>query len=422
MGMLTTPDITARAARLRDALQTRAPATSEAEAIDAIRAMEELKSALAGAQAALAVEFDAMRREAEAARGVPAAARGKGVAGEVALARRESPSQGSKLLGLARALVEEMPHTRAALEAGQISEWRATIVAKETAWLDPEDRARVDEQIAPHLASLGTRRLGAEARRIAQSLDVEGAVAHLERAESERRVTVRPAPGGMAYLTALLPMVQAVSVYAALTREADTARTTGAARDRGKGQVMADRLVELVTGQDTARDVPVEIQLLMPAETLLAEGEAAAWIPGHGPIPAPAARRVVGHTQGEVFLRRLYTSPRTGELVAMDSRAREFTGQLRKMILLRDDVCRTPWCDAPIRHADHATPHTKGGATSYANGSGLCERCNYIKEVAGWNHQASATHLAVTTPTGHTYSVDTPAVGRAAERRAGQTA
>jgi hypothetical protein len=72
--------------------------------------------------------------------------------------------------------------------------------------------------------------------------------------------------------------------------------------------------------------------------------------------------------------------------VSTESRAREFTGQLRQLILLRDDVCASPYCNAPIRHIDHATPHAEGGPTSQANASGLCERCNHTKHNPGWTH------------------------------------
>jgi hypothetical protein len=57
---------------------------------------------------------------------------------------------------------------------------------------------------------------------------------------------------------------------------------------------------------------------------------------------------------------------------------------LATFIGLRDERCRTPYCDAPIRHRDHATPHARGGPTTADNGLGLCERCNYVKEAAGW--------------------------------------
>ncbi|WP_460599443.1 HNH endonuclease signature motif containing protein [Flexivirga lutea] len=50
------------------------------------------------------------------------------------------------------------------------------------------------------------------------------------------------------------------------------------------------------------------------------------------------------------------------------------------LILLRDQVCRTPWCGAPIRHTDHIRPHATRGATIERNGEGLCARCHYVKE------------------------------------------
>ncbi|OOP61067.1 hypothetical protein BMF89_14175, partial [Arthrobacter sp. SRS-W-1-2016] len=85
-----------------------------AELINQLRGLEDLKSAAAAAQARIAVAFDAVQRSADAAAGVPADERGRGVAAQVALARRESPAKGSRLLGLAKALVTEMPRTLAA--------------------------------------------------------------------------------------------------------------------------------------------------------------------------------------------------------------------------------------------------------------------------------------------------------------------
>src|SRR5699024_2874734 len=109
---------------------------------------------------------------------------------------------------------------------------------------------------------------------------------------------------------------------------------------------------------------------------------------------------------------RLFTRPDDGQLVGMEARGREFTGRLRQMLVFRDDVCRTPWCDAPIRHADHAEPHAEGGPTEWNNGSGLCAACNFAKEHPGWNHEATAQGLKVTTPSGRTYTVTTPALVR----------
>ena len=112
-------------------------------------------------------------------------------------------------------------------------------------------------------------------------------------------------------------------------------------------------------------------------------------------------------------LRRLYAHPRSGALVAMESRARLFPRGLAAFIALRDGRCRTPYCDAPIRHRDHAQPWADGGATAAYNGLGSCERCNYTKQAPGWrvttNIDETHTHTAeFTTPTGKTYRSAAP--------------
>jgi hypothetical protein len=421
----STHDLAAVTTRLRDL----PVAVDEWDAIDRIRLLEELKAVCAAVQARETASLYVGRRDAEAARGVPAAQRCRGLAAEVALARRDSPARGSRHVGLANGLVHEMPHTMAALTAGAISEWRAVLVAKETAWLSVEGRRHVDSLVAPYLTSAGDRALAARTRAFAQAWDPEEAVWHLRRAQEERRVSLRPAPDTMVYLTALLPMVQGVAAYAALDKAAASAVSSGEAASRGRGQVMADLLVERLTGQETADAVPVEIHLVMTDAALFGgtidgprqvDGALSidatalpAWLVGSGPLPAAAARDLIDPARdspgdrARVWLRRLYTDPTSGHLVAMDSRRRLFDGHLRRMVVLRDDTCRTPWCDAPIRHADHSAPHRAGGGTSFANGSGLCERCNHTKEAERWRHEASADALEVTTPTGHTYRAPT---------------
>ncbi|MEO9246066.1 hypothetical protein ABDK96_00005, partial [Citricoccus nitrophenolicus] len=42
---------------------------------------------------------------------------------------------------------------------------------------------------------------------------------------------------------------------------------------------------------------------------------------------------------------------------------------------------------------------------SASNGAGLCARCNYSKENPDWSHAVEGDRLAVTTPTGHRYTV-----------------
>jgi hypothetical protein len=101
--------------------------------------------------------------------------------------------------------------------------------------------------------------------------------------------------------------------------------------------------------------------------------------------------------------------------VGMESTRRTFDGNLRRLLLLRDQTCRTPWCGAPIRHADHVTDVADGGPTSLGNGQGLCERCNQTKTLPGWSAEVlDATPgehtVRTTTPTGHHYDSTAPPV------------
>jgi 5-methylcytosine-specific restriction endonuclease McrA len=250
----------------------------------------------------------------------------------------------------------------------------------------------------------------------------------------------------MCYLTALLPVAEGVAVYAALTRHADTARSDGDTRTRG--QLMSDALVERTTGTPGGIS-GIEIQLVMTDRTFLQGDSEPARLPGYGIVPAGWARKLIerggagtdtgpatdpqsrdsnpgrkaspGTSNRELntWLRRLYTAPGTGDLVAMDSRARLFPSGLRRFLQARDETCRTPYCDAPIRHMDHILPWAEGGATTAANGAGLCEACNHTKEIAGWrsrprpgpatDDEPGRRHtLEVTTPTGHKYHSTAP--------------
>ncbi|WJR35538.1 DUF222 domain-containing protein [Mycobacteroides immunogenum] len=390
------------------------PAIRAARLVERIGELERVKATAAAEQARAAVLLDRARREDEAANGVPLRRQGTGVAAEVALARQDSPARGGRHLGLAKALVNEMPHTLAALQCGALSEWRATILVRETACLAVEDRQKIDVEMCAdpsRLRGLGDARLAAEAKRLAYRLDAEAVVRRARRAENERRVSIRPAPDTMTYLTALLPMKQGVAVYAALKRAADTSMDPV----RGQGQIMADTLVERVTGVSVAEAVPIGVNITISDEALLGAGDEPAAVAGHGPVPAAVARRLISgavSSGAKVLTRRLYRRCGTGALVGVESRSRLFPKGLAELIDLRDQTCRTPYCDAPIRHHDHVVASARGGATSLDNGQGLCERCNYVKEAPGWNAvpvPGTDRHtVEITTPTGTVYRSTAP--------------
>jgi hypothetical protein len=389
---------------------------SDTQRVDLVGELERVKGAASAAQARVT---DAVRcsREMVAAQDVA-----RSVGSQVALARRESPALGDRFVGLARALVHEMPQTMAALTAGEVGERHAVEVVKATACLSVADRGVVDARLAGVLGRLGVAQLGRAAGRVAAELDAASVVARMEAAVRSRRVTVRPAPDGMAYLSVLGPLKDVVGAHAALLARSRTVVggqcPEEAPQGRGVGAVAADTALRLLSGRAVGQLCPVEVHLVMTDRSLLGTGDTSrsvfepARIPGHGSVPAPVARSWLregvepagsgeaapdaqpalpvlplpaGAHQARVWMRRLYTSPDGRDLVAMDSRRRVFSGLLRRMLVLRDDVCVTPWCGAPVVHADHAVAVREGGSTSWANGDGRCARCNHVKEAPGWS-------------------------------------
>ena len=410
---------------------------AEREAL--LRELEALKASLTAVQAHVVVAIDASTRQEEAARGVPSHERGRGVPAKVGLALRESPATARVFVGAARVWATEMPHTFAALREGRLSGWRATVLARETGHLSVEARARIDAELCTDpgtLAGAGTRELTARVKRRAAELDPAACAERARRAQGERSVWIRPAPDTMTYVTALLPVAQGVGVYAGLRRAADAARATGDGRSRG--QLMADTLVERVTGRETAEAVPVAVNLVVSDATLLGAGHEPGALVEDGVatavVPAQVARNLVAHglDADAAWVRRLYADP-GGNLVAASSRTRFFADGLAALLRARDQgLCRMPYCDAPVRHLDHVLPAGDDGSTTLSNGQGLCEACNQVKntgalrqtvETPGDVVRTERHTVRTTTDTGHVHTSTAPAAPRPARivRAAGAT-
>ena len=111
----------------------------------------------------------------------------------------------------------------------------------------------------------------------------------------------------------------------------------------------------------------------------------------------------------------------------MDSRSRLAPTGLADLVRTRDlGTCRTPWCDAPIRHTDHITPHARGGPTTRDNLDGLCEACNHTRTATAWTARTLAPDDArhtvrITTPTGHVYDSVAPPLPGPTRRRQART-
>ena len=384
---------------------------TDAGIVEQLDALERVKAAAAAAQARLAHSLQRTQPKQDPA----------SIGAQLGLARRESPHRGGRLLDLARALIDDLPQTLAALTAGDISEARALIIASETGQLGPDDRRAADLEIFPTAAELGDARLRDHVRAVALRLDDEAATRRQLQARGNRRVTGRLLGDGTGRITTVVKQEHFAAVLHAMDAVADAARAAG--DPRTYGQVKADTLVERVTGIDTTAPVPVRVDLVLDAETLLGDSPEPGRIPGAGPVPATLARLLIreASSAGRATLRRLYAAPATNELVALESHRRTFPRGLADLIDRRDaGICRTPYCNAPIRHHDHVVPAREDGPTDADNGQGLCERCNYVKESPGWVQWVDTTHgrhqVGILTPAHHVYSSNAPPLPRAPAR------
>lgn len=338
---------------------------------------------------------------------------------EIGLACRLSPYKASEHLKRSLTLPTRLPSTWDQWATGEISAERASMVARETRPLDPDTAGHVDATVAPGLGKHSKKAAENLVRRTVTDADPDAAAERARKALEDRYASARPAGDGMITFNALIPGLEGQAIWTGLEQRATLIRGTG--DSRSKEQIKADLTVEALIsyltyladtdvspGPKTPRP-GVQIQLVMTDAALFGYSNTTARAHGLGPVPAPLARAwahdAIQDERAELI--RLYTQPGTGRLVAMDSTRRTFPKSLARYVTTRDDLCRTPWCGAPIRHIDHVTPHASGGLTALTNAQGLCIQCNQHKDGPGWTHQSepdAAGIVSITTPTGDVYT------------------
>lgn len=298
-------------ARVVDWLAGLPVASGDVERVDRIAGLERLRGAVAAAQARETAEFAVSQVAAQAAAGVPRRRRGGGIAEQVGFARGMSPAAAARQVVFAEALTGDIPAVRGLLRRGEISEWSAQIVARETAGLPRVVRRGIAQDLAPDLVGMGPRQVEAAARRLSYQADPRVVMGRARTARSDRRVGVRAAPDTMAVLSAFLPAEQGIAAWVSLDRYARAVRAAG--DPRTIGQVMADALVQRLTGQATAAAVPVEIGVVMTDDTLLGHDDRTpAELHGYGPIPADLALDLIGNTVPTTDATPIVTTADTG--------------------------------------------------------------------------------------------------------------
>lgn len=158
------------------------------------------------------------------------------------------------------------------------------------------------------ITEMSERAATACARKHAYRADPHGYAQRGRTERQHRRVTPRPRPDTMALLGGYLPVEQGVACLAALAKHADQRVAAGDGRTRDP--IMADTLVERLTGQSSAADVPLEPELLVPLEALTDPSSTrSAELVGISSRPLELALEIISTSQGRISWRRLFQHP-----------------------------------------------------------------------------------------------------------------
>lgn len=347
----------------------------------------------------------------------------RSIAAEVGGILRVTDRTVQQRIGEAREIVECYPAALVEWEAGVLTRGHVRVIVEAGAVVPAEHRAEFERQ-AIERCRVGTPnrvRPGLEilAERTADRSFTER---HREACGS-RAVRVIPGRNGMSDVVATVPTVIADGVMDRLTQQAQSvvdAREPGDDDRRVMDEVRADVFADLLLAGSPSLDptatgdgpgglgaIRAQVQVIVPALTLLGADDGPADLVGRSPIDADTARCLAANAPSWT---RVLTEPVEGVVLAVD-RYRTPWPQ-RRYLRARDQHCRFPGCRrAAIRcEIDHTIDAALGGPTALSNLAHLCQRHHSMKQFTRWKvRQLPGGVLEWTSPTGRIYREDAPA-------------
>jgi hypothetical protein len=328
----------------------------------------------------------------------------------------------------------DLPAVGQAWRAGVVDARKVATICDQLSTLEPADAEPLAADAVGYVTEPGRSRTGPQLRewlrRRVIEADPEAAEVRRQQAMGDRRVVITAGEDGMSELWALLPSVQARQIQQALTA---TAQQCGADDARSMDQRRADTMVDLLLGR--GEPSPVDVQVIVTADTLTGAGTEPGWVPGLGPVTADQVTELIGSGTGansgtdahanagedagsegsgqgvrvgsQVVFRRLVTDPATGTLTDLAEDRYRPSAALDRAVRARDVTCRFPGCrrsaDSAGTDLDHTVPYP-AGPTAATNLAVLCRRHHRLKHVAGWTVTLHPTGtMTWTTPTGRQF-------------------
>ena len=384
---------------------------------------------------------------------------------EIASTLNLPPVTAQARIDVARVLTQHLPATCSALANGEISGAQATAIAKESATLlrrgIDSDQLKYLEEVAIAYSEFHTpTQVANKVKSIVAKLAPIEFEVEVAEATQGRRVTLTPQPYGMAQIVALLPAVEAQTIWLAIDKlaRANKAKVFTSSRDpfisrapsdstpststpstsapsdstqlpkfitdnlepMTLDQLRADALAHIAesylaqtSSDNLAHGRPVTVNLTLDLPTFMGLQENPGLLAGYGEIPASIARSLAKDAKW----RRFITDPITGDLLDYGRQTYEPPQSMVDFITARDRRCRFPGCRQPSRicDIDHAIPWEDGGTTTKENLGLLCRRHHRMKTHGGWNLISFADGSCEwTSPQGKKFKVQARSIGELA--------
>ncbi len=296
---------------------------------------------------------------------------------------------GSERVHLGRALVDQLPTTAAAWQAGEIGLTHASVIRKAISTLEADLATEIEKALAeaaPHITPGQLADLAAVVKAAAAPEDAE------ERAAKQRanqKLNISRTFDGMYRLDAWLDTETGAEISAAIdafTRKKDPNLSI---LDDPIGRRRAEALRQLArhatAHAESCNGNPAPRHSLIAAISYeaLASGIGSADIQGHGPITASAARRLA--CDYTIIPAVLGTD---SEVLDLGTPNRLATAKQRFHIALRDGGCLFPGCDRPPIGCDahHRKHWLDGGPTAEHNLDSFCIFHHHQVHEGGWTY------------------------------------
>ncbi|WP_285247398.1 HNH endonuclease signature motif containing protein [Pseudarthrobacter sp. efr-133-R2A-89] len=402
--------------------------------LDVLAGVREVEAGVAGLKAKAAVGY-AESAGAVTGAGVPVVAQEMAVAAEVGCVLALGPRAASSFLGTSYAVVNSLPRTLAALQAGLISWGHAVVMADEAASLDAAGAAALEAHFldpdAPDpvrgcaVGELPAHRFRANARSWRERHHGESIEKRHAKSVADRRVEYRQDRDGMAWLGAFLPADQAAAGWNRLTAISRGAQGPGETRTLtqlradtfagailGGGSVAADGIaggaghaaghgpgsgpgtrtndgVRDGAGTGDEADLPrspirAQVLVTVPVFSLLGLTDEPAVLDGYGPIPPSMARQLVANGAGSFY--RVFVDPRDGAPLEIGRTSYRVGKAMRNWLRMRDGKCPFPGCSNSSldTEADHILAWADGGTTGISNLGQPCPKHHRLRHTTGW--------------------------------------